>query len=165
MAGFRSRTREIRGATPERRVIHQQASPCIRPVPAGSTVEESNFELPLTWPFCSPRFRLVLVHVGLKRRDVLDADEPIWAFGAPSCVGSATNLQLRSLVLLTTESCCQYYCGRPADAGGYLRRLSLGEDIDADHIAATYQHGGADRNPPRGGKGQAAPHRDHPRGT
>jgi HSP20 family protein len=25
--------------------------------------------------------------------------------------------------------------------GGYLRRLSLGEDIDADHIAATYQNG------------------------
>jgi HSP20 family protein len=25
--------------------------------------------------------------------------------------------------------------------GGYLRRLSLGQDIDADHIAATYQNG------------------------
>ena len=25
--------------------------------------------------------------------------------------------------------------------GGYLRRLSLGPDIDADHIAATYQNG------------------------
>jgi HSP20 family protein len=25
--------------------------------------------------------------------------------------------------------------------GSYLRRLSLGEDIDADHIAATYQNG------------------------
>jgi HSP20 family protein len=25
--------------------------------------------------------------------------------------------------------------------GGYMRRLSLGQDIDADHIAATYQNG------------------------
>src|SRR6202011_1228536 len=25
--------------------------------------------------------------------------------------------------------------------GGFMRRLSLGEDIDADHIAATYQNG------------------------
>src|SRR5271166_1584070 len=25
--------------------------------------------------------------------------------------------------------------------GAYLRRLSLGQDIDADHIAATYQNG------------------------
>jgi HSP20 family protein len=25
--------------------------------------------------------------------------------------------------------------------GSYLRRLSLGQDIDADHIAATYQNG------------------------
>jgi HSP20 family protein len=25
--------------------------------------------------------------------------------------------------------------------GGYQRRLSLGQDIDADHIAATYQNG------------------------
>jgi HSP20 family protein len=25
--------------------------------------------------------------------------------------------------------------------GGYMRRLSLGADIDADHIAATYQNG------------------------
>ena len=25
--------------------------------------------------------------------------------------------------------------------GGYLRRLSLGQDIDAEHIAATYQNG------------------------
>jgi HSP20 family protein len=25
--------------------------------------------------------------------------------------------------------------------GGYLRRLSLGADVDADHIAATYQNG------------------------
>ena len=25
--------------------------------------------------------------------------------------------------------------------GGYLRRLSLGADIDAEHIAATYQNG------------------------
>jgi HSP20 family protein len=25
--------------------------------------------------------------------------------------------------------------------GAYMRRLSLGQDIDADHIAATYQNG------------------------
>ena len=25
--------------------------------------------------------------------------------------------------------------------GGYMRRLSLGQDIDVDHIAATYQNG------------------------
>ena len=25
--------------------------------------------------------------------------------------------------------------------GGYMRRLSLGEDIDTDHISATYQNG------------------------
>ena len=25
--------------------------------------------------------------------------------------------------------------------GGFMRRLSLGQDIDADHIAATYQNG------------------------
>ena len=25
--------------------------------------------------------------------------------------------------------------------GGYMRRLSLGQDIDAEHIAATYQNG------------------------
>ena len=25
--------------------------------------------------------------------------------------------------------------------GGYMRRLSLGQDIDADHIAATYHNG------------------------
>ena len=48
--------------------------------------------------------------------------------------------------------------------GGYLRRLSLGQDIDADHIAATYQNGGVYLNPPGGGKGQAAAHRDQPRG-
>ena len=49
--------------------------------------------------------------------------------------------------------------------GGYLRRLSLGQDIDAGRRRRHLSQRGADRNPPRGGKGQAAPHRDHPRGT
>ena len=38
----------------------------------------------------------------LEGADLLDPDERTWAFGAPSCVGSATNLQLRPLVLLTS---------------------------------------------------------------
>ena len=39
------------------------------------------------------------VSASSERVDLLDAEEPIWAFGAPSCVGNATNLQLRPLGL------------------------------------------------------------------
>jgi hypothetical protein len=37
--------------------------------------------------------------------DLLDADEPIWAFAAPSSVGSATNPQLRPLALMVAKNC------------------------------------------------------------
>jgi hypothetical protein len=42
---------------------------------------------------------------GSERVDLVDTDEHIWAFGAPSCVGSATNLQLRPLALMVAKNC------------------------------------------------------------
>ena len=47
--------------------------------------------------------------------------------------------------------------------GGYMRRLSLGPDIDADHIAATYQNGVLTLTLPV--ESQTVTHRDHPRDT
>ena len=47
-------------------------------------------------------------------------------FGDASCVGCQIKRQLRGLVLLATESCCQYYCGRSADGGPYPAPLPYG---------------------------------------
>ena len=49
--------------------------------------------------------------------------------------------------------------------GGFMRRLSLGAGHRRRPHRRHLSERGTDRNPARGGKGQAAPHRDHPRGT
>ena len=46
-----------------------------------------------------------------ERVDLVDADEPIWAFGEPSCVESVGKVLVSGLVVLTKESCYQLYCG------------------------------------------------------
>jgi hypothetical protein len=53
-----------------------------RPAPVGGPMRRSN---------------------GILSAGLLDANEPFWAFGAPGCVGSATNLQLRPLALMGCE--------------------------------------------------------------
>jgi len=47
--------------------------------------------------------------------DLLDANVPVLAFGASSCVGSATNLHFRRLAPMVATSCCQFCCGLTAD--------------------------------------------------
>jgi hypothetical protein len=40
-----------------------------------------------------------------ERIHLVDADEPIWAFGAPSCVGSVVKLQVRRLTPMVAKNC------------------------------------------------------------
>ena len=56
---------------------------------------------------------------------------------------------------LSSERFTGGYTASPVPRSGHRRRPHR------RHLSER----GADRNPPRGGKGQAAPHRDHPRGT
>ena len=59
-----------------------------------------------------------------QRVDLLGADEPIWAFGAPSCLGSATNPQLASGAwdLALAERLSPRTCGL-CDPAHWARRL------------------------------------------
>jgi hypothetical protein len=74
------------------------------------------------------------IEAGRATVDLLDANETTWALAATSCVGSATNPQVRRLAVTVEKSFRKFYCGLAADWSVGPPRPANGPALRKTHL-------------------------------